>query len=137
MLRSNTVLAVRGISYIVLAIILLFSKPYRHEAHNKTDIFFLLVSAIGCSAVFASEYESKQDTYRIIHHLLYIIFVCPAIIIPLYGIYMVTRQVLPKRLFTFAKECYQHATHVRKRPELAESFLYRYESDEHSPLLRQ
>jgi hypothetical protein len=120
-------LALYSLFFILLAIVLLFTKPYKKEANNKTDTFFLLLCAMGFSTVFLAHHAKTAETY---HLTLSLGGSTSIVIVLLYGCIMIGKQVLPKKLLTFIKTCYQHySSRFRPAEELNETFHYRYEGE--------
>lgn len=110
-------------------------QTLRQEAHNKTDIFFSLLYAVGFSAVFIS-YSSPEAAKMPFYFVLYICALPAALSVQLYGNIVIVKQMLPKKLLKIVKECYQHLSFKRRRvAELNDSYLYR--EDEHSSLIRK
>jgi phosphatidylserine synthase len=120
--------------FILMAIVLLFLKPYKKEANHKTDIFFFLLTAMAFSTVLLAYQAKTADS----HHLTLQLGGSTSIaIVLLYGCIMIGKQVLPKKLLTIVKTCYQHhSSRFRPTEELNETFHYRYE-EEHTQLLRK
>ena len=134
LLRFNNYfkLGIYSLAFTIMATVLLFVKPYQKEANNKTDIFFFLLAAIGFSSIFLASHAKTPVASKFI---LNAASTPTMIVLLIYGYITITKHLLPKKLLTFAKECYQHL-HSRTRwtEEMTESFQYRYK-EERSPLL--
>jgi hypothetical protein len=120
-------LAIHGLLFTLLAIVIVLVKPYKKEANTKTDIFFFLLGAMAYSTVYLAHHAKTAKTF---HLTLYLGGATSMVIVLLYNCIVISKQVLPKKLFTIIK---RHSSRFRPTEELNETFHYRYE--EHSPLL--
>jgi glucan phosphoethanolaminetransferase (alkaline phosphatase superfamily) len=123
-------LGVYGLLFILMAVVLLFAKPYIKEADNTIDIFFFMLFAMGFFMIFLA-----SIMHKISHTMLSLCGATVLSISLLYGV-MIGKEVLPEKLLTLIRMCCQLLiSRFRPTEELNEVFRYRYE-EEHVPLIR-
>ena len=100
---DNTSFFIIACYFILIAILLLFAKPYRNSLHNKTDVVFFVLFAVAVLLKGSKEYRSWSSLSL---KLLTRGFSATVILLFfLYGGVAVIFQAVPKKIFSFVKRC--------------------------------
>ena len=130
--------ALFGFYFIIAAVILTITKPYKLKRHNTTDILFFLLYA--STAFGGSVYTSVAPSEpQLSIGPAFIIVFTPLLLVPItYGLIMLLKNVVPQRLIQFLKGCFKSVLVKFKRDkgqdEEESSLPYRFNSEQ-SPLL--